>query len=107
GFQFGMGVSPFGRIGINRVWGTMESSVFSLNPNNDTKLCETQFFASGLCINDIRSLIAIAYVGSARIQNNSWADVIAINGSNGGLYTSDSQTFDIGVRDAIILSTNS
>ncbi len=106
GFQYGMGVSPFGRIGVTRVWGTMEPSVFSLSVQNN--VCVPEFIGdSVLCINDIRSLMAIGYTRTARIQNNSWADDIAVNGSNGGLYTSDSQTFDIGVRDAVILSTNS
>jgi hypothetical protein len=100
GFQFGMGVSPFGRIGVTRVWGTMESSVFSIETFNN--VCETVFHATGLCVNDLPAIITSAYGSSARIENNSWADALEIHGNNGGLYTSDSQTYDIHVRDAVL-----
>jgi len=101
GFQLGMGVSPFGLIGIDRVWGTMESSSFSLTTINN--VCVPEFNAFGLCINNLQTLIAIAYSSFARIQNNSWADAIDVDGLNGGLYTTDAQTYDIGVRDAVLV----
>jgi hypothetical protein len=105
GFQLGMGVSPFGRIGIDRVWGTMESSTFSIGTRSG--LCVPTYHATSLCMNDLVALMSLAYAASARIENNSWADIIDIHGSNGGLYTSESQTFDIGVRDAILPPLNS
>ena len=103
GFQYGMGVSPFGLIGVTRVWGTMESSVFSLTTENN--VCIPVFHATSFCVNDLPGIIASAYGSFARIENNSWADVLGLHAENGGLYTSDSQTYDIAVRDAILPPT--
>ena len=56
-----------------------------------------------LCINSLPSFIASAYGLGARIQNDSWSDALNTDGSNGGQYTSDSQTFDVAVRDALLV----
>jgi len=106
GFQYGMGVSPFGLIGINRLWGTMESSVFSIGVVNNVA-CLPTYHATAICLNDFVTLMSEAYIGFARIENNSWADDISTTGDNGGRYTADSQTFDIGVRDAVRSDPNS
>ena len=100
GFQLGMGVSPFGRIGVQRVWGTMESSAFSLSTINN--VCTPEFFPAILCLNDLIALASAPYNSAARIQNNSWADVIDIHGINGGVYNAESQTIDANVRDAVL-----
>jgi uncharacterized repeat protein (TIGR01451 family) len=105
GFQFGMGVSPFGQISVTRLWGTMESSVFSIGVINGA--CVPTYHATGLCLNDFVSGMSEAYVFNfARIQNNSWADSISTTGDNGGEYTADSVTYDIAVRDAVRSVTN-
>jgi hypothetical protein len=101
GFQYGMGVSPFGQIGINRIW-SQNVSVDSSGGG-----CAILIHNTSVCMNDFPALITIAYLDGARIQNNSWADVLNIYASNGGLYTSDSRTFDIGVRDAVLPPTGS
>ena len=95
GFQLGLGVSPFGEIGVSRIWsqaahtaGTPPAPV--IDPTT-------------LCINSLPSFIASAYGLGARIQNDSWSDALNTDGSNGGQYTSDSQTFDIAVRDALLV----
>jgi hypothetical protein len=95
GFQLGMGVSPFGRIGSNRI--------FDQNLVLETEGCTLRILGSTFCFNDLNTLMAIAYGAGARIQNNSWADFVGFRNENGGLYTLDSQTYDIGVRDAISL----
>jgi hypothetical protein len=95
GFQYGMGVSPFGLIGINRLW----SQSVTLDTSSG---CIIRIDPTSFCVNDIPAIITEAYRGFARIQNNSWADVINLHGSNGGVYTPDSQTYDIAVRDAIL-----
>ena len=106
GFQFGMGISPFGLISVNRLWGTMESSVFGVVTRNNA--CLADYHATGICMNDFITLMSEAYAFSfARIQNNSWADDISTTGDNGGIYTTDCITFDLGVRDAVRSATNS
>jgi len=105
GFQLGMGVSPFGLIGIDRIWGTMESGVFTVQAQGGA--CVAEYRANGFCFNDFIAIMQLPYAASARIQNNSWGDAINIHGDNGGVYTANSQSYDNGVRDAILAATNS
>lgn len=107
GFQKGMGISPFGAFGVTRVWGTMESGVFSLSTVDN--VCLELFRPSGRCINltgDLLSEMSIAYVSLARIQNNSWGDAISTVGDNGGVYNDESQIFDFAVRDVVRSAPN-
>ncbi|HJQ68223.1 MAG TPA: S8 family serine peptidase [Blastocatellia bacterium] len=77
GFQYGMGVAPFARIGI-------------------TKLFDDQGrFTADLDFTYIRA----AYRAGARISNNSWGQCDALLGFC-NLYNEDSRIFDSLVRDA-------
>ncbi len=80
GFQRGMGVSPFGRIGVSKIF-------------ND---CDTGY------IPDLTELVQSAYLNGSRIQNNSWGQVLLTGtGGNSGVYDSQSQEYDLLVRDAL------
>jgi uncharacterized repeat protein (TIGR01451 family) len=96
GFQLGLGVSPFGRIGISRIWAQNAEVV------DDAVVLEATTF----CINSEESFIASAYFWGGRIQNNSWSDGLNTDGSNGGQYNEESQTFDTAVRDALLVGTS-
>ena len=99
GFQLGLGVSPFGRIGISRIWAQNAHVV-----NNAVVLDPTVN-----CIqanNNFPSLFASAYGNGARIQNNSWSDLISTTGDNGGRYDGDSQAYDTAVRDALLVGAS-
>jgi hypothetical protein len=98
GFQLGLGVSPFGPIGISRVW---SQSAHTEGTPPVAVIDPTTF-----CINSLPSFIASAYGLGARIQNDSWSDLLATDGSNGGAYTSDSQTYDVAVRDALLVGSS-
>ena len=99
GFQLGMGVSPFGLIGINRIWSQ------NLTVGQRNNVCTITYNATGRCMNDLPSLVAMAYVQGARIQNDSWADMLDPQGLSGGMYTTDSQTYDTAVRDALLVGS--
>jgi uncharacterized repeat protein (TIGR01451 family) len=99
GFQFGLGVSPFGRIGISRVFGQAADII---NGTTVQILPDGPFF----CINSEESFIASAYYYGARIQNDSWSDALDTDGSNGGQYNDESQTFDTAVRDALLVGAS-
>ncbi|MGD0016143.1 MAG: choice-of-anchor D domain-containing protein [Verrucomicrobiia bacterium] len=99
GFQLRMGVSPFGRIGVNRIF----SQNLTLNTTDGG--CVRDYGSVTLCANDLPAIISLSYLNSARIQNNSWSTTYDIHGSNGGYYSGNSQTYDIGVRDAILPPT--
>jgi uncharacterized repeat protein (TIGR01451 family) len=75
GFQFGLGVSPFGRIGAS----------FGGN-------------AAGFA--GPAGEISSAYLQSARISNNSWGQALVIGG-NDGVYDPVAQVYDTLVRDAV------
>jgi len=75
GFQLGLGVSPFGRIGA------------SLGGNQAG-------FAGAA------GEISAAYLLDARISNNSWGNGLVI-GQNDGVYNSQAQSYDALVRDAV------
>jgi uncharacterized repeat protein (TIGR01451 family) len=96
GFRYGMGISPFGLIGINRIW----SQNISLDTSDGG--CLPVYDPISICVNDIPAILGLAYDMDARIQNNSWADSLDIHFVNGGIYNSDCQTYDIAVRDAIL-----
>ncbi len=91
GFQYGLGVSPFGSIGASRIW----SQAAHVTAN------QVVIDGTTLCINTFTGLVASAYFNGARIQNNSWSDALNTDGSNGGEYTPDSYTYDTLVRDAL------
>ncbi|MGD1019661.1 MAG: choice-of-anchor D domain-containing protein [Verrucomicrobiia bacterium] len=120
GNLLGMGVSPFGLLGDSRIWqnysldlkvsGTGSASfgqgeVISVGcgPPAPVFLVDTHE-----CINDLPSLLAIAYDANqdsygpygARIQNDSWADNLGVPPTAGGQYDADCVSYDIGVRDA-------
>ncbi len=100
GFQLGLGVSPFGQIGSSRIWAqTVDSTgtpphVRFLPPTVSLVPCIAGNFPV---------LFFVAYSQGGRIQNDSWSDDIADDGSNGGQYTTESQTYDVGVRDALLV----
>jgi hypothetical protein len=95
GFQLGLGVSPFGQIGISRVW---SQSAHTEGTPPVAVIDPTTF-----CINSLPSFIASAYGLGARIQNDSWSDGLLVDGSNGGQYNDESQIFDVAVRDALLV----
>ena len=111
GLHYGLGVSPFGTIGIDRVWGTMEDATFSILTISGGP-CLPQFLADSLCINDLSHLVELAYIATGRIQNNSWADLVDYSQggptivTNRGIYSAESQLYDFSVRDAIAPATN-
>ena len=78
GFQLGMGINPYGRMGMTKMF-----------RNSGT------FDESG-CGGTNAGLIATAYGAGARISSNSW-------GCSGcaGTYDASSQAFDAGTRDAL------
>ena len=103
GFHFGLGISPFGRIGSSRVWrqdadttGTPPHVRF-LPPGQPLVGCMEGFYPV---------LFNEAYGSGARIQNNSWAHFLDDTGSNGGQYDDNSQIFDTAVRDALLVGTS-
>ena len=84
GLHFGLGVSPFGRIGISKIF-------------SDDGI----FFTDGCSTLDLSDLALNSYLGGrARIQNNSWGENLVV-GSNDGVYGPDSLTYDTIVRDAV------
>lgn len=102
GFQRGMGVSPFGLIGSTRIFS--QDLTFQCNPYAITSItCD-------FCATSLQVLLTQEYLGRARIANNSWGDILVstTNGIivNAGLYTADSQTYDVGVRDALLTGTS-
>jgi hypothetical protein len=78
GFQYGMGVAPFARIGVSKIF-------------NDNGVLASNF--------DYRQYIMAAYRNGARVSNNSWGQCDTATGFC-NLYTSDSRAFDTMVRDA-------
>ncbi len=102
GFNYGLGVSPFGRVGSSRIWrqtadttGTPPHVRFLPNPQVTIP-----------CMSGSYPLLFFsAYSAGGRIQNNSWGDDINTNGSNGGIYSDESQNYDVGVRDALLAGT--
>ena len=84
GLQLGLGVSPYGRFGVSKIFS--DSGVF---------------FMDGCSSYDLFGVALNSYLlGRARIQNNSWGEVLVVGG-NDGSYGADSQTYDIIVRDAL------
>ncbi|HVM60228.1 MAG TPA: putative Ig domain-containing protein [Verrucomicrobiae bacterium] len=103
GFHYGMGVSPFGRLGSSRIW--RQSADTTGNPPHVRFLPAPQPFTT--CMENLFPvLLWQSYLSGGRIQNNSWDEEINRDGSNGGQYTTDSQTYDIGVRDASLVGSN-
>jgi hypothetical protein len=96
GFQYGLGVSPFGRIGASRIF-SQNASAGKLN-----NVCEITITVPTFCNSSLPSLVAYAYGQGARIQNNSWSDVLEVSGTNAGAYTAESQAYDIAVRNAVL-----
>jgi uncharacterized repeat protein (TIGR01451 family) len=100
GFQLGLGVSPFGLIGSSRIWAQTVDTTGT--PPHVRFLPPTVSLVP--CINgNFPVLFFAAYSAGGRIQNNSWGDDIADDGSNGGQYTGDSSTYDTAVRDALLV----
>jgi uncharacterized repeat protein (TIGR01451 family) len=95
GFQFGLGVSPFGEIGVSRIW---SQAAHTVGTPPVVVVDPTTF-----CINSLPSFIASAYGLGARIQNDSWSDLLTTDGSNGGQYNNESQIYDAAVRDALLV----
>jgi hypothetical protein len=84
-FQHGLGVSPFGRFGLSKIFSD-----------------QGQFFTecSGFTVFD---LVLNEYLNRARISNNSWGEILVTgSGGNAGKYGADSQAYDLLVRDALI-----
>ncbi len=74
GYQYGLGVAPYTRLGASKIFsnaGYFTSTAYS-------------------------TLIANAYNNGARISTNSWG----LTGTGSNLYTTDSRSYDILVRDA-------
>ena len=75
GYQYGLGIAPYARVGGSKIF------------NN----------AGGFTSTSYSTLIANAYNNGARISSNSWG----LTGSGSNLYTTDSRSYDILVRDAV------
>ncbi|HET8946258.1 MAG TPA: proprotein convertase P-domain-containing protein [Candidatus Polarisedimenticolia bacterium] len=74
GYQYGLGIAPFARLGASKIFsnaGAFTSTAYS-------------------------TLIANAWNNGARISSNSWG----LTGTGANLYTTDSRSYDILVRDA-------
>ncbi len=74
GYQYGLGVAPYARIGSSKIFsnaGYFTSTAYS-------------------------TLIANAFNSGARVSSNSWG----LTGSGANQYTTDSRSYDILVRDA-------
>jgi subtilisin-like proprotein convertase family protein len=76
GYQYGLGISPFGRLGGTKIFNN--TGVYDL---------------SG-CGNSLKGVVAASYNAGARITSNSWGSSVA------GAYTADSQAYDAFTRDA-------
>ena len=100
GFQYGMGISPFGRIGASRVF----SQGASASKVGDQ--CQILITVPVFCVSSLPSLVSYAYAQGARIQNNSWGDVLQVSGLNAGQYNGESLAYDIAVRDSWPSGTN-
>ena len=74
GYQYGLGISPYSRIGASKIF------------SNAGYFTSTSY----------STLISNAYNNGARISSNSWG----LTGTGSNLYTTDSRTYDILVRDA-------
>jgi hypothetical protein len=103
GFHLGLGVSPFGRVGSSRIWQQDADTIGTP--------AHVRFLPPGQpivpCMNGLYPvLFDAAYTAGGRIQNNSWGEDITDNGDNGGRYTADSATYDIGVRDALLVGNS-
>lgn len=75
GYQYGLGIAPYARLGASKIFsnaGAFTSTAYS-------------------------TLIANAWNNGARISSNSWG----LQGSGANLYTTDSRSYDILVRDAV------
>jgi hypothetical protein len=77
GFEYGLGIAPFARIGVSKLFP---------DSNNSATFSYTEF-------------IAAAYKSGARVSNNSWGACDPANDFC-NLYTDDTQVFDGLVRDA-------
>jgi uncharacterized repeat protein (TIGR01451 family) len=92
GFQYGMGISPFGLIGTRRVF----AQVIQVN---QASTCDYDVLDT-FCVNNIPQMILDDYEDGARIVNNSWGQALVV-GQNDGLYSGDCQNYDQGVRDSV------
>jgi len=75
GYQYGLGIAPYARLGGSKIFsnaGYFTSTAYS-------------------------TLIANAYNNGARASSNSWG----LTGTGSNLYTTDSRSYDILVRDAV------
>ena len=77
GYQYGLGVAPFVRIGASRLF------------NDDGDFIESSSFGQ---------VLNLAYSSGARISNNSWGICIGLNGFC-NIYSHDSRVYDALVRD--------
>ena len=82
GYNIGLGINPFGRVGGTRVF-------------NDSL-----FYDLSNCNNDYGKLIEQSYASGARISNNSWGCAVC-NPS----YDSTSQLYDVATRDADLINS--
>jgi hypothetical protein len=103
-FQLGLGVSPFGRIGSTRVF----AQLATFDPT-----AGFMYQASDFCLTPLDSLpsaisdvLASVYGWGGRIENCSWSDLLDVLGDNGGVYSTESEAYDFGVRDALPQGTS-
>jgi subtilisin-like proprotein convertase family protein len=75
GYQYGLGIAPYARVGASKIFSNAGSFTSSAYP----------------------TIIANAYNNGARISSNSWG----LTGTGSNLYTTDSRSYDILVRDAV------
>ncbi|HEU5180674.1 MAG TPA: proprotein convertase P-domain-containing protein [Candidatus Polarisedimenticolia bacterium] len=75
GYRYGLGIAPYARVGASKIF------------NN----------AGGFTSTAYSTIIANAYNNGARISSNSWG----LTGTGSNLYTTDSRSYDILVRDAV------
>ena len=76
GYQYGLGISPFGRLGGTKIF------------NN------AGYYDLSGCGNSINGIVAASYNAGARITSNSWGADVA------GAYNADAQAYDARTRDA-------
>ena len=96
GFQFGMGISPYGLIGSTRVFEPFIVVDYAE---------ECLYHVDDLfCVTNFRQLIQNEYFPGGRISNNSWDESLVV-GENDGVYGANCLTYDYGVRDAVLTGT--
>ena len=98
GFQSWLGVSPFGRFGVSKIFSDRGRDFLSCPHSQATGIF-------GVPIDSQELMVANAYLSRARIQNDSWTEAFdptdPTSGGNAGAYGARSLSYDALVRDAV------